>query len=87
MKVPARSSLECWQGGANAAAMPEDATRSLTGRGVYPPKFAWLLTLPLRRLIISPEALADRLHLTETAVVLEVGSGPGWTFRPVTRRT
>ena len=48
------------------AAMPEDATRSLTGRGVYPPKFAWLLTLPLRRLIISPEALADRLALTDS---------------------
>ena len=75
MKVPARSSLECWRGGANAAAMPEDATRSLTGRGVYPPKFAWLLTLPLRRLIISPEALADR-RPSPTALATLVSTHP-----------
>jgi len=69
--------------------MPEDAkdaARSLTGRGVYPPKFAWLLTLPLRRLIISPGALADRLALRPADDVLEVGPGPGYFSVEVSRR-
>ncbi len=35
------------------------------------------LVSPLRRLILSPEGLAERLHLTDAARVLEVGSGPG----------
>jgi hypothetical protein len=34
--------------------------RRLTGRGIYPYQFSGLLVSPLRRLILSPEALADR---------------------------
>jgi len=66
----------------------ESATliRRLTGPGIYPYQFSWLLLSPLRRLILAPEALADRLPLTETAVVLEVGSGPGYFSGAVARR-
>jgi ubiquinone/menaquinone biosynthesis C-methylase UbiE len=60
--------------------------RRLIGPGIYPSQFAGLLLSPLRRLILSPEALADRLHLAETAVVLEVGSGPGYFSGAVARR-
>jgi uncharacterized protein len=66
----------------------ESATliRRLTGPGIYPYQLSWLLLLPLRRLILSPEALADRLHLANTSVVLEVGSGPGYFSCAVARR-
>src|SRR5450759_3470028 len=60
--------------------------RRLTGPGVFPYQFSGLLLSPLRRLILSPEALAERLRLTETAVVLEVGSGPGYFSGAVARR-
>src|SRR5664280_2711202 len=60
--------------------------RGLTGPGIYPYQLSWLLLSPLRRLILSPEALADRLHLADTAVVLEVGSGPGYFSGAVARR-
>jgi len=60
--------------------------RRLTGPGVFPYQFSGLLLSPLRRLILSPEALADRLHLADTAVVLEVGSGPGYFSGAVARR-
>jgi len=60
--------------------------RRLAGPGVYPHQFAGLLLSPLRRLVLSPEALAARLPLTETARVLEVGCGPGYFSIAVARR-
>jgi ubiquinone/menaquinone biosynthesis C-methylase UbiE len=60
--------------------------RRLFGRGVYPPEFAWLLLLPLRRLIISPGELADRLSLSSWDRVLEIGPGPGYFSVEVARR-
>ncbi len=60
--------------------------RRLVGRGVYPEGFAWLLTTPLRRLVITPEALADRLDLRPDDRVLEVGAGPGYFSVEVARR-
>jgi ubiquinone/menaquinone biosynthesis C-methylase UbiE len=47
---------------------------------------AFSLTLPLRRLILSPEELADRLHLAPTSRVLELGPGPGYFSAEVARR-
>ena len=55
-------------------------------RGVYPNKLSWLLDFPLRRLIISPQNLADRLHLKNNFHVLEIGPGPGYFSIEVAKR-
>ena len=55
-------------------------------RGVYPHQLAFALDSPLRRLILSPEELARRLHLAEDARVLEIGPGPGYFSLEVARR-
>ncbi len=60
--------------------------RRLAGKGVYPPAFAWMLTLPVRRLILSPAVLADRLRLSPDDRVLEIGPGPGYFSVEVARR-
>lgn len=60
--------------------------RRLSGRGVYPHEFGWLLLLPLRRLIISPTELADRLSLSRRDRVLEIGPGPGYFSVEIARR-
>ncbi len=52
--------------------------RRFAGKGVCPYQLSFTLDLPLRRLILSPERLAERLHLEEDARVLEVGPGPGY---------
>ena len=46
--------------------------RRLAGAGVYPPEFAWMLTLPVRRLILSPATLADRHYVMERGRVVDV---------------
>lgn len=56
------------------------------GRGVYPHEMGFSLTLPLRRLVLSPGTLADRLSLDESARVLELGPGPGYFSIEVARR-
>jgi len=56
------------------------------GRGVHPHEMAFSLTLPLRRLVLSPSELADRLHLAPTHRVLELGPGPGYFSAEVARR-
>ncbi len=56
------------------------------GRGVCPYQLSFILDLALRRLILSPEELADRLHLREDSRVLEVGSGSGYFSVEVARR-
>ncbi|HYB89976.1 MAG TPA: methyltransferase domain-containing protein [Candidatus Binataceae bacterium] len=56
-----------------------DIWRQFSGRGTtYPHELAFLLTLPFRRLILSPEQLVDRLGLHENSRVLELGPGPGF---------
>ncbi len=59
--------------------------RGLFGRGVYPFQAAFLLLNPLRRLILSPAQLAERLGLVRTSRVLELGTGPGY-FSPTIAR-
>ena len=55
-------------------------------RGVFPHQFAWLLHLPLRRLIVSPKRLVDQLPLQEHSRVLEVGPGSGYFSTELARR-
>lgn len=54
------------------------AVKHAFGRGVFPHQFAWVLELPWRRLVLSPEALNARLPVAPAANVLEVGSGSGY---------
>ncbi len=61
-----------------SAARWRDVFNRLSGQGVYPYELAFLLDLPLRKLILSPQQVADRLHLTSQAQVLEIGPGPGY---------
>ncbi len=62
-----------------------DVWRRFSGRGAYPHELAFLLTLPLRRLIQPPDALVARLQLAPDSRVLELGPGPGWFSREVAR--
>lgn len=59
--------------------------KRLTGEGIYPQEFAFLLDNPIRKIIISPKALAKRLHLKPQLNVLELGCGPGYFSAEVTR--
>jgi ubiquinone/menaquinone biosynthesis C-methylase UbiE len=63
-----------------------DAWRQALGRGIFPHQLAWLLELPLRRLVLSPELLASRLPLRPDASVLEIGPGSGYYSLEVARR-
>ncbi len=48
------------------------------GRGICPYQLSFVLGSALRRLVLSPEELVDRLRLNGAALVLEVGPGPGF---------
>ncbi len=60
--------------------------RRFLGRGVCPYQLSFILDSPLRRFILSPEKLADRLHLKKDSQVLEIGSGSGYFSVEVARR-
>jgi ubiquinone/menaquinone biosynthesis C-methylase UbiE len=62
-----------------------DVWRRFAGRGAYPYQLAFLLLLPFRRIVLSPNELVERLHLTETSRVLELGPGPGFFSLAVAR--
>jgi ubiquinone/menaquinone biosynthesis C-methylase UbiE len=64
----------------------KDILRRGFGRGTCPHQLAFLLDFGLRRFILSPERLADRLELKEGSRVLELGPGPGYFSRAVARR-
>jgi ubiquinone/menaquinone biosynthesis C-methylase UbiE len=64
----------------------KDILKRGAGRGTCPHQLAFLLESGLRRFILSPDGLAERLELRETARVLELGSGPGYFSRAVARR-
>lgn len=59
---------------------PEDKKfkTSFSGKGVFPPKYAFTLLLPFRNLFLSPAKLIERLDLQEDFTVLEIGPGPGY---------
>jgi ubiquinone/menaquinone biosynthesis C-methylase UbiE len=54
------------------------AIKGFFGRGLFPHQLSFLLGSALRRFVLSPEELADRLHLSQAARVLELGPGPGY---------
>jgi ubiquinone/menaquinone biosynthesis C-methylase UbiE len=54
---------------------------SFSGKGVFPPKYAFTLLIPFRNIFLSPKKLIQRLDLKEDHTVLEIGPGPGY-FSP-----
>lgn len=54
---------------------------SFVGKGVFPPKYAFTLLIPLRNFFLSPQKLIHRLKLNQNLRVLEIGPGPGY-FSP-----
>ena len=55
-------------------------------RGYYPHQLSRLLDNRLRRLLIRPETVADRLALRPDMRLLEVGPGSGYFSRELARR-
>lgn len=51
---------------------------SFSGKGVFPPKYAFTLLIPFRNIFLSPKKLIKRLELKESHKVLEIGPGPGY---------
>jgi len=62
-----------------------DIIKRYFGRGICPYQLSFVLGSALRRLVLSPEELADRLHLTGASQVLEIGPGPGYFSVKVAR--
>ncbi len=60
--------------------------RSFSGKGVFPPKYAFTLLLPLRNIFLSPKRLLKRLDIRDDHTVLEIGPGPGYFSVPVARQ-
>lgn len=56
------------------------------GHSYYPHQLSFLIDNPLRRLLISPEQIAERLGLAEDSRVLEVGPGSGFFSVELARR-
>lgn len=63
-----------------------DVIKGYLGPGTYPYQLSFILGSALRRLVLSPEELAERLQLNEASWVLEVGPGPGYFSVEVARR-
>ena len=59
--------------------------KRLSGKGVFPLKYAFTLLFPLRNIFISPGKLIERLELNENSIVLEVGPGPGYFSEKVAK--
>ena len=51
---------------------------SFSGKGVFPPKYAFTLLIPFRNIFLSPNKLIQRLDLKYDHKVLEIGPGPGY---------
>ena len=58
----------------------------MLGRGHFPYQLSWLIDNPMRRLLVTPEQLANRLPLMESSVILEVGPGSGYFSVELARR-
>lgn len=59
-----------------------DLARAVWARGLFPHQFSWLIDNPVRRLVLRPETLADRLPLSDSSRILELGPGSGY-FSPI----
>lgn len=53
---------------------------------IFPHWLAWLLHNPLRKLLVTPERLTDRLPLRPGSRVLELGPGSGFFSREIAGR-
>jgi ubiquinone/menaquinone biosynthesis C-methylase UbiE len=51
---------------------------SFSGKGIFPPKYAFTLLIPFRNIFLSPKKLIRRLALQDDHTVLEIGPGPGY---------
>ncbi|MBM9514912.1 class I SAM-dependent methyltransferase [Desulfogranum marinum] len=51
---------------------------SFSGKGVFPPKYAFTLLIPFRNIFLSPKQLIQRLDINKDHNVLEIGPGPGY---------
>ena len=60
-------------------------TNSFSGKGIFPPQYAFTLLIPLRNVFLSPKKLIQRLDLQEDHTVLEIGPGPGYFSAAVAR--
>jgi ubiquinone/menaquinone biosynthesis C-methylase UbiE len=60
--------------------------KRLSGHGIYPYEMAFLLDNPIRKIILPPNKLVDRLNLKDNSGVLEIGSGPGYFVIETARR-
>jgi len=58
---------------------------SFSGKGVFPPKYAFTLLIPFRNIFLSPRKLIQRLEIQENHTVLEIGPGPGYFSIPVSK--
>ncbi len=63
--------------------MTKEYKNSFSGKGVFPPKYAFTLLIPFRNIFLSPKKLIQRLELQEDHKVLEIGPGPGYFSLPV----
>jgi ubiquinone/menaquinone biosynthesis C-methylase UbiE len=59
----------------------QNQKQSFSGKGLFPPKYAFTLLIPLRNIFLSPKKLIQRLNLQDDFTVLEIGPGPGY-FSP-----
>jgi ubiquinone/menaquinone biosynthesis C-methylase UbiE len=55
------------------------------GRGIFPQEMSFILDLPLRNFLLSPQKLVARLSLNPDNHVLEVGAGSGFHSVEVAR--
>jgi ubiquinone/menaquinone biosynthesis C-methylase UbiE len=67
-------------------AMTPSYKNSFSGKGVFPPRYAFTLLIPFRNIFLSPNQLLRRLDLREDHVVLEIGPGPGYFSTHVAQR-
>lgn len=65
--------------------MAPSSEKSFSGKGLFPPQYAFTLLLPLRNIFLSPRKLIQRLELQEDHTVLEIGPGPGYFSTHVAR--
>jgi len=56
------------------------------GRGVFPYQMSWVLDLPGRGLIMSAKTVANRLPVSYSAKVLEIGPGSGYYSLEVAKK-
>lgn len=60
--------------------------REALRRGYAPHQLAWLMDNPVRKLLLSPNGFADRLQISATDRILEIGPGSGYFSVELARR-